>query len=96
MTMVDPTDPIGEARYWTAVRETLRHLYDADPRLADHYRRRLEDAEPQERLLVYHNEPLDVAADLAGRRVTADDVWIYQQRVLTPLLQREAAGLSES
>ncbi len=94
MASIDPSDPLGEARYWTTVRETLCRVFDADPDLAEQYRRRLLDAPAEERLLIYHNEPLDIAADLVGRAVTAADLEAYERGVLKPLLQHSSAGLA--
>lgn len=71
MSSIDPTQfYVAELRYWDAVYRTLCEIFKVSPeeakRLIGTYRGQLwEDAEPLERLLAFHAEPLDVAADLA-------------------------------
>jgi hypothetical protein len=72
MSSIDPTQfYVGEFRYWHAVYATLCEIFGMPSkearRLIDTYRGQLwEEAEPLERLLTFHAEPLDVASDLAG------------------------------
>lgn len=69
MPEIDPTRIFMHAdRYWALVRETLGTVFNEEPGLADDLRRDMDTAPVAEQLLLYHNEPLDVAADLAGRR----------------------------
>lgn len=72
MSSIDPTQLyLTELRYWQAVHRTLCEIFGTPSeearQLIDAYRAQLwDDAEPLERLLAFHAEPLDVAADLAG------------------------------
>jgi hypothetical protein len=52
--------------YWDNVRRSLVQIFGAPGSLADAYWTRIETAPASEQLMVYHQEPIDVAADLAG------------------------------
>ncbi len=79
----------SETRYWDMVGEALDRVFAQDNAdLANEYharlnayRRSLENASTMELLLVYHAEPLDVAADLAGESITSNRVDRYRQAV---------------
>ena len=79
----------SEARNWDMVGEALDRVFAQDNAdLANEYharlnayRRSLENASTMELLLVYHAEPLDVAADLAGESITSNRVDRYRQAV---------------
>lgn len=83
MTTLDPDRPedlaASEALYWFAVRFTVGQIFDADPAVADEYRRDLSEAPPLERALALHDHPLDVAAVLTGKPVTIDRMKTYDQ-----------------
>ena len=79
MAVVDPKAPfVTTDAYWALVRETLRAVFDGDPRLADSFRHEITTLPADEQLVGYHSEPLDVAADLAGKDVTSDTVTRYR------------------
>jgi hypothetical protein len=64
--------------FWARVKRTLRELYNVEPERADTYRRQVEDgASGLGQILVYHDEPLQIAADLAGVSLTADAMGRY-------------------
>jgi hypothetical protein len=83
MTTLDPDRPedlaASEALYWSALRFTVGQIFDADPVVADEYRRDLSEAPPLERALALHDHPLDVAAALTGKPVTIDRMRTYDQ-----------------
>jgi hypothetical protein len=48
--------------------------------LADTYRKEIDSAPPSEQILAYHQEPIEVAADLAGiAEITPDQQQIYRE-----------------
>src|SRR5687768_6055333 len=58
-------------RFWTRVKRSLDEIFGVPRAAADKYRQEVEKAPVAEQLLVYHDEPLKVAADLAGiKKVT--------------------------
>mgnify|MGYP007054699766 CR=1 FL=1 len=65
-------------RYWDLVKRTLDNVLHEDSEPAQRLRKEMHTWPEQERLLFYHAEPLDVAADLAGRQPTDDEVKAYR------------------
>lgn len=59
--------------YWRRVKFALRHYFNSDEQRADDLRRTIEDATIGEQLLLYHDDPLSVAADLAGVGSAVDE-----------------------
>ena len=59
--------------FWARVRESLRDILHADPRMADRYRKLIEKGTVREQILVFHDHPLNIAADLAGREGALED-----------------------
>jgi hypothetical protein len=93
MATLDPKNPsdsyqkAAEDRYWKIVREIIKEIFNSDVSLVDQYLRDLQEATPDERALVYHAEPLDVAADLVGTRPTREHVDLYRKMIYDiPLL----------
>ncbi|MFK4489681.1 hypothetical protein [Bradyrhizobium sp. USDA 336] len=70
-----------EARYWPVLQITLRRVFDADPSMAEHYRLGLMAGTPLQRALALHDDPLDVAATLSGKSLTADRVALYDNLI---------------
>ena len=83
MTALDPNRAeelaASEAHYWAALQITLRRVFDADPGVAEHYRRGLIEAPPLQRALALHDHPLDVAATLTGKSLTVDRIALYDE-----------------
>ncbi len=52
--------------YWDKVRRSLKEIFGKSPALADALRRDVETAPQAEQILLYHQEPIILAADLAG------------------------------
>ena len=52
--------------YWRRVTRSLEQIFGQPRALADTYRRQIEAAPVSEQILVYHQEPLDLAAELGG------------------------------
>jgi hypothetical protein len=66
--------------YWERVARSLERVFGRNPDMAEDYRRKIEHAAPAEQMLVYHQEPLEVAADLAGiREISAEQQQTYLQ-----------------
>jgi hypothetical protein len=88
MPSVDPFDPGNdiwaaiENSYWRTVARTLDVVFHANAALAWQFRHRLLDVSPLERALFLHDDPLYVAASLAGLRVTKDHIRAFSTRVL--------------
>jgi hypothetical protein len=75
--------------YWRRVAWALSNIFGADPDLADEARALLEEAPLGEKILAYHSDPLEVAADLAQSQVTTEHIQRYgdQYPDLIPLEQ---------
>jgi hypothetical protein len=60
--------------YWRRVKYALRHYFNTGEAVADRYREAVESASSSvgEQLLVYHEDPFSLAADLADARATMD------------------------
>lgn len=90
MTTLDPNQAeqlaVSEARYWRALQITLRRVFDADPLMAERYRRNLMEAPPLQRALALHDHPLDVAALLTGKSLTTERVALYDD-VFPPMAE---------
>jgi hypothetical protein len=80
MPSVDPFDPGNdmwaavENSYWRTVARTVDVVFHANAGLAWQFRQRLFDVSPLERALYLHDDPLYVAASLAGSPVTEDHI----------------------
>jgi hypothetical protein len=85
MTAIDPKNPGDEIwrsvedSYWERVTETVRKIFGCNPDLVRIFRRQLEVADPLERSLIMHEDPLDVAGDLAGQDVTEEHRHMYEE-----------------
>ena len=55
-----------EGKYWEIVSDTLREVFQASNDRMDDLRATVQRLPEEDRVLFYHAEPLDVAADLAG------------------------------
>ncbi len=80
-----PLSPEFRDEYWLRVKDTLRKVFGKGGRCAEEARKKLEKLEQQSQTIFYHAEPLEVAADLAGRRqepITAEERARYQKEVL--------------
>lgn len=73
-------------RFWHCVKRGLSDVFNSPTAPADRYRQKIESAPVQKRLFVYHEEPLKIAADLAGVAEISEE----QQR-----LYRELVGSDE-
>jgi hypothetical protein len=92
MTALDPNNAkelaSQEVFFWNSLRNTLSLVYEADPALADYYRRTLAKAPPLQRALALHDEPLDAASTLTGVAPTADHIVKYD--TLRELIETES------
>jgi hypothetical protein len=60
-------------RFWERVERAMDEVFAAPAGPAKTYRRAVESAPVEEQLLVYHDEPLKIAADLAGVPTISED-----------------------
>jgi hypothetical protein len=67
--------------FWKRVKYAMRTYFNADERVADRYRQAIEGGSIGEQLLVYHEDPFGLAADLAGARGTMNQHFDDYQRV---------------
>jgi hypothetical protein len=89
----------SENQYWRRVKWTLAEIFHVDKRLADQARARLHELRESgnansARVIFYHASPLEVAADLAGRKtyeITAEE----RQRYFEKLGGREIPQLED-
>jgi hypothetical protein len=66
--------------YWELVARSLEQVFGRNRTLADPYRKEIDHAPPSEQSLAYHQEPIEVAADLAGiAEITPDQQQIYRE-----------------
>ena len=80
MSTIDSSSPYPEAdRYWDIVKRTLGDVFKESPDPADVLRREMSQSSAEEQLQFYHAEPLDVAADLAGRRPDKKQIKAYRK-----------------
>jgi hypothetical protein len=85
----DVAFPIGmRDEYWRRVKFALRHYFSEDEGLADVLRASIEAATISEQLLLYHDDPLSVAADLADKQGPVNEQFArdFQQRFSDALL----------
>ena len=68
-------------RYWETVERSLEKVFGRPPEAARRYRELVETDETPcaEQILVYHQEPITVAADLAGETITPEHQRIYRE-----------------
>lgn len=74
--LVDPVPPDLENDFWTQLRTALIVL-NADTALAQIYRQNIHGSPVREKFLAFHDDPLDVAAFLAGISFTEDHLAQY-------------------
>jgi len=65
-------------RYWDLVKKTLDEVFHESPEPAHRLSKEVSTWPSEEQLLFYHGEPLDIAADLAGRPPSDDEVKAYR------------------
>ena len=66
--------------FWRRVKFSLARHFEAKDALADAYRQSIENVTIEEQLLVYHRSPLGIAADLAKRDVTDEQLREYYKQ----------------
>jgi hypothetical protein len=77
--------------FWYRVRRAMSDIFHADPKLADTYRRAVEAADTplSEQIVVYHDEPLQIAADLAGVNLTDQHIDMYRKAFNDPIVANQ-------
>ena len=71
--------PELEIMFWTLLRDTLERVLKADGSLAAQYKAQLESASACEKLLALREDPIDVAATLAGISLTKQHLDRYDE-----------------
>lgn len=66
-------------KYWNLVKRTLSEVFKEKTNSVDILRKEVRRRPPDEQLLFYHSEPLDVAADLVGERPDGIQVKKYRR-----------------
>ncbi len=73
---------IDSDKYWELVGKTLTDIFSKNPSDAQRDAKRLENeiknSSPDEQVLFYHSEPLSVAADIAARVPTPQEIALYK------------------
>jgi hypothetical protein len=87
--------PEQRRRFWNRVERSLDEIFHTSATAADKYRREVETAPVPDQLLVYHEEPLKVAADLAGIG-TVSEGQLRQYRELVESTEPSASGLPDA
>ena len=86
--------PQRQKEFWALVERVQRDVFDVDRELAKHktaeYRRTVDASRPGGRMLAYHDDPLNVAADLAGIHIKRGHLVLYRK-----LLAAERGGIAE-
>ena len=72
--------PEDRDEFWRRVKFSLRHFFNADEDLAEQCRRSIETSPIGEQLLVYHDAPLHIAADLADEIALQKHYDAYRQQ----------------
>ncbi len=79
MSTIDNVDDYHDAdRYWNLVKKTLDTVFHESQESANRLSKEVGTWPEEEKLLFYHAEPLDVAADLVRRRPSDDEVKAYR------------------
>jgi len=68
------------AKYWGLVKRMLDEVFQEKTDSADTLRKEVSQRPADEQLQFYHAEPLDIAADLAGKR--PDEIQVKEYRKL--------------
>ena len=64
-------------QYWQLVRTSLENVFSKSPKEADTLQQTIENLPTPQQDFFYNDEPLNVAADLAGENPTDDQVEMY-------------------
>jgi hypothetical protein len=81
--------PAMRQEFWGRVKRSLHEIYGASPDLVDGYRDDVESSPPLGQMLAFHDEPVQIAADLAGRSVSPDDIKKYQSLFPDPIASEQ-------
>jgi hypothetical protein len=87
--------PEQRQRFWDRVKRSLDEVFETSSVTADLYRQEVEDAPVGEQILVYHDEPLKVAADLA-RVQTVSGAQLEKYRELVQSTEPAVVGLPDT
>jgi hypothetical protein len=81
----DLVTPGMRQEYWRRVKDVLTDVFGERGITVDRHREGVEQLVGLARLLAYREDPLQVAADLAGRTISADDMKRYQDLFPDPI-----------
>lgn len=71
--------------YWRRVARSLSDIFKSNPDTAADYRRLVDGQVGLSRILPYHDDPLQIAADLAGEDLTSEHVELYEKMFPDPI-----------
>ncbi len=79
MSLIDNVNqyPVVD-KYWGLVQRTLCEVFKGKPDSAEALRKEVNQRPADEQLQFYHAEPLDIAADLVGKRPDENQVKQYR------------------
>lgn len=75
----DVVTPSMRGEFWRRVERALVEIFGKSADLLDAYRLRSEGARGLGQILVFHDEPLQIAADLAGDVITDQHIDAYER-----------------
>jgi hypothetical protein len=85
MPMIEPSDSELESefaqRFWEVLQATMQTIFPSHINAVWRYKEQLDSATPTERLLALHDDPIDVAATLAGSAITPEMLALYDKVV---------------
>lgn len=79
--------PDMREEYWYRVRRALADVIGVPSGLADGFREATEKLQGDALIWAFRDDPLQVAADLAGHELTSDDAARYEQLFPEPIAQ---------
>jgi hypothetical protein len=82
----DIVTPRMRQEYWHRVKRALVDVFGESADHVEAYQRQLEHATVLGQMLAFHDDPLQVAADLAGRAATMDDIANYRRLFPGPIV----------
>ncbi|HZT89496.1 MAG TPA: hypothetical protein VFA12_16100 [Stellaceae bacterium] len=74
----------AEEDFWRRVADAVRKIFNQDPQKVELFRAGMASAAPLEKSLILHDDPLYVAADIAGVEVEEDDLRRYEAEYGSP------------
>ncbi len=78
MPSISSVDDVDAKKYWSLVRLVVQDIFGgAHTSRMDRLKKLIHESPPEEQLLFYHTEPLQLAAELSGKTPTDDQIAKY-------------------